>query len=228
MDSLNNHVLHDFRFFRVYNDGRIETFRSTHKIPPSNDQITGSTFSPEFHKLANSSATKSNAIVISIEYGLFPKRHLLACYEDSWAGLQLVASHANRDGSRAMVPGVKLVGLILVHPFLGGTEDDHMWLYMCPTNGGLEDPRLKPSIEDLSKLRWRDQDGMSRFLAANINVEMAKSHINAKSAKSPSEEIESFRQGNNEMDLRGAKGGCTTAFSFNEGALDKEGGRETV
>jgi hypothetical protein len=30
MDSLNNHVLHDFRFFRAYKDGRIETFRSTH------------------------------------------------------------------------------------------------------------------------------------------------------------------------------------------------------
>jgi acetyl esterase/lipase len=27
-----------------------------------------------------------------------------------------------------------------------------MWLYMCPTNGGLEDPRLKPAAEDLSRL----------------------------------------------------------------------------
>jgi hypothetical protein len=101
------------------------------------------------------------------------------------AGLQWVASHANRNGpepwlneyvdfDRVFVggdsgggntshtlavrvgtlglPGVKLVGMILVHPFFGGMEDDHMWLYMCPTNGGLEDPRLKPSAEDLRKL----------------------------------------------------------------------------
>jgi hypothetical protein len=50
------------------------------------------------------------------------------------------------------LPGVKVVGLILVHPFFGGTEDDRMWLYMCPTNGGLEDPRLKPAAKDLSRL----------------------------------------------------------------------------
>jgi acetyl esterase/lipase len=43
---------------------------------------------------------------------------------------------------------VQVVGLILVHPFFGGTEDDHM----CPTNGGLEDPRLKPVAEDLSRI----------------------------------------------------------------------------
>ena len=27
-----------------------------------------------------------------------------------------------------------------------------MWLYMCPKNGGLEDPRLKPAVEDLARL----------------------------------------------------------------------------
>jgi acetyl esterase/lipase len=29
------------RFFRAYKDGRIEKFQSTHKIPPSDDPITG-------------------------------------------------------------------------------------------------------------------------------------------------------------------------------------------
>jgi acetyl esterase/lipase len=41
MHSLSNQVAHEFRLFRVYKDGRIEKFRSTHKIPPSDDQITG-------------------------------------------------------------------------------------------------------------------------------------------------------------------------------------------
>lgn len=46
-----------------------------------------------------------------------------------------------------------MVGAILVHPYFGGTEDDHMWLYMCPKNGGLQDPRMKPTAADLRGLR---------------------------------------------------------------------------
>uniref|UniRef100_A0A6N2K8J5 Alpha/beta hydrolase fold-3 domain-containing protein n=1 Tax=Salix viminalis TaxID=40686 RepID=A0A6N2K8J5_SALVM len=42
--------------------------------------------------------------------------------------------------------------MILVHPFFGGTEDDKMWLYMCPSNSGLDDPRLNPGLEDLARL----------------------------------------------------------------------------
>ena len=50
------------------------------------------------------------------------------------------------------LPGVKLKGVALVHPYFGGTDDDKMWLYLCPENRGLEDPRLKPTVEDLAKL----------------------------------------------------------------------------
>lgn len=42
--------------------------------------------------------------------------------------------------------------MILVHPYFGGTDDDQMWLYMCPTHGGLEDPRLKPDSQTLAGL----------------------------------------------------------------------------
>ncbi|KAF9684291.1 hypothetical protein SADUNF_Sadunf04G0102700 [Salix dunnii] len=58
---------------------------------------------------------------------------------------------AFRVGSIGL-PGVKVVGMILVHPFFGGTEDDQMWLYMCPSNSGLDDPRLNPGLEDLARL----------------------------------------------------------------------------
>lgn len=50
------------------------------------------------------------------------------------------------------LPGVKVVGAVLVHPYFGGTEIDKMWLYMCPTNSGLEDPRMSPNAEDLARL----------------------------------------------------------------------------
>ncbi|GLT37004.1 hypothetical protein SLA2020_113480 [Shorea laevis] len=67
------------------------------------------------------------------------------------AGGNISHTLAVRVGSIGL-PGAKVVGVSLVHPFFGGTEDDQMWLYMCPTNGGLEDPRLKPPPEDLARL----------------------------------------------------------------------------
>jgi acetyl esterase/lipase len=144
-----------------------------------------SAFSRKYHDFLNTFVAEANAIAVSVEYGLFPTRPIPACYEDSWAGLQWVASHSNGKGpepwlndhadfQRVFVagdsaggnishtllvrvgsiglPGVKVVGAVLVHPYFGGTEFDQMWLYMCPTNSGLEDPRMSPNAEDLAKL----------------------------------------------------------------------------
>ncbi|KAG5526491.1 hypothetical protein RHGRI_032685 [Rhododendron griersonianum] len=48
------------------------------------------------------------------------------------------------------LPGVRVAGAILVHPYFGGVEvDDKMWLYMCPSASGIDDYRMKPSAEDL-------------------------------------------------------------------------------
>nr|ABW74473.1 CXE carboxylesterase [Paeonia suffruticosa] len=67
------------------------------------------------------------------------------------AGANITHTLAARIGSTEL-PGVKVIGIALVHPYFGGTDDDKMWLFLCPTNGGLEDPRLKPATEDLAKL----------------------------------------------------------------------------
>lgn len=145
-----------------------------------------SAFSPKYHNYVKTLAAEANVIAVSVEYGLFPDRPIPACYEDSWAALQWVASHVNRDGpeswlndhadfgrvfiggesaggnishtlavrvgSIGLAAGVKVVGVILGHPYFGGTEDDKMWMYMCPENSGLEDPRMKPAAEDLARL----------------------------------------------------------------------------
>ena len=42
-----------------------------------------------------------------------------------------------------------MVGVILVHPYFGGTEANKMWLYINKENEGLQDRRLKPAAEDL-------------------------------------------------------------------------------
>ncbi|KAK4793027.1 hypothetical protein SAY86_023462 [Trapa natans] len=49
----------------------------------------------------------------------------------------------------------KVAGMVMVHPFFGGTEDDAMWLYMCPENGGLKDPRLRPRPDEYRQVGCR-------------------------------------------------------------------------
>lgn len=229
MGSLNDEIVHEFRFFRVYKDGRIEKFQSTEKIPPSDDQVSGvrskdvvissepaisariflpkirdpsrklpvlfyvhgggfcfeSAFSPRVHNYVSTLAAEANAVAVSVEYRLAPEHPIPACYDDSWAALQWLALHANGNGPEpwlnnhadcdtvfvagdsaggnishhlaarigsTQLPNLMLVGAVLVHPYFGGTDDDKMWLYMCPENGGLNDPRLRPAVEDLARL----------------------------------------------------------------------------
>ncbi|KAK7362660.1 hypothetical protein VNO77_04779 [Canavalia gladiata] len=145
-----------------------------------------SAFTSRYHNHVAAIAAEANVIAVSVEYGLFPTRPIPACYEDSWAALQWIASHADGSGPEAWLnnhadlkrvfvagdssggnithtlvsrvgksglPGVKVVGAILVHPYFSGVrEDDEMWMYMCPGNEGLQDPRMKPSAEDLARL----------------------------------------------------------------------------
>ncbi|PON35396.1 Alpha/beta hydrolase fold [Trema orientale] len=67
------------------------------------------------------------------------------------AGGNITHTLLSRVGSSGL-PGIKVKGAILVHPYFAGTEDDHMWMYMCPDNKGLDDPRMRPAAEDLARL----------------------------------------------------------------------------
>ncbi|KAK9942163.1 hypothetical protein M0R45_007844 [Rubus argutus] len=58
-----------------------------------------SAFSSTYHNYVSTIAASANAMAVSVEYGLFPTRPIPACYEDSWAALQWVATHANGNGS---------------------------------------------------------------------------------------------------------------------------------
>lgn len=146
-----------------------------------------SAFSSVYHNFVNNVASKAEAIAVSVEYGLFPDRPIPACYDDSWAALQWVATHVDGNGPEPWLndyanlnrvyiagdsaggnitntlvnrvgtlglPGVRVVGAVLMHPYFGGVmEDDEMWMYMCPENKGLEDPRMRPAAENLGNIR---------------------------------------------------------------------------
>ncbi|XP_057545945.1 probable carboxylesterase 4, mitochondrial [Amaranthus tricolor] len=146
--------------------------------------FTESPFSMLYTRYVIRLANEANVMVVSVDYGLFPKRPIPACYEDSWAALQWIALHAEgygpetwinnyadlkrifvigdsaggnvshnllaRVGSIGLRKGVKIEGMILVHPFFGqGSIDDEVWMCMCPTNAGPWDHRMKPSESDL-------------------------------------------------------------------------------
>ena len=50
---------------------------------------------------------------------------------------------------------VELAGMVLMHPCFRGTIDDEGRLYMCPTNSGVEDPKLRPTAEGLAENTWQ-------------------------------------------------------------------------
>ncbi|KAF2325345.1 hypothetical protein GH714_026854 [Hevea brasiliensis] len=201
-ETADNEVAHEFRFFRVYKDGRIHMFMPTcETIPPFDDPASGVqskdvTISTQPSVsvrifLPNSKTLIRNSLFILHSWRVrsLPNPTIPACYEDSWAALQWAASHVNRNGPEqwlndhadfaqvfiggdsaggnishtlafrvgtiGLPAGVKVVGLILVHPYFGGTEDE-MWLYMCPDNRGLDDPRMNPSVEDIGGLGVRE------------------------------------------------------------------------
>lgn len=67
------------------------------------------------------------------------------------AGGNLAHDVLARAGS-VVLPGIKIVGAILVHPFFGTEEGDKMWLYLSGPGTRPDDPKLKPDVDDLKRL----------------------------------------------------------------------------
>ncbi|KAL2920492.1 putative carboxylesterase 1 [Bienertia sinuspersici] len=66
------------------------------------------------------------------------------------AGANITHTVLAKVGSVGLHGDVKVEGMIMIHPYFG--EDDKMWMYMCPTNTGPKDPRMKPAAEDLANV----------------------------------------------------------------------------
>ncbi|KAH7867103.1 hypothetical protein Vadar_028867 [Vaccinium darrowii] len=138
----------------------------------------GSASSPKFHQFVTSLAAAANIAAVSVDYRLAPEHPLPIAYDDAWEVFNWVLSHGSGSGPdlwlndhvdfssvflggesaganivnnvaiRAGSSGVKILGLVLVHPFFGGKEVDKMYKFMCPSSSGFDnDPRLNPLVD---------------------------------------------------------------------------------
>ncbi|XP_037481933.1 probable carboxylesterase 5 [Triticum dicoccoides] len=109
---------------------------------------TESAFCRTYHNYARSLATRTGALVVSVEYRLAPEHPVPRAYDDAWAALQWVASRFDpwlssyADPGRMFLAGdsaggnivyntavraashdfVDIEGLVIVHPYFWGVE----------------------------------------------------------------------------------------------------------
>nr|QEE79633.1 tannase [Diospyros kaki] len=145
-------------------------------------------------KYLTSLASEARCIAVSVEYRLAPEHPLPIAYDDSFSGLQWVATHSTGQGpdpwlnryadfgrvflagesaganlahhvavraGATGLGGVRLLGLVVAHPFFAGKEPDKMMQYLYPgSSASDDDPKLSPNADpDLGKM------GCSRVLA---------------------------------------------------------------
>ncbi|XP_050208212.1 2-hydroxyisoflavanone dehydratase-like [Mercurialis annua] len=134
-----------------------------------------------------SMVVQANVVAVSVDYRLAPEHPLPIGYDDSWAGLQWIASHSNGLGPDPWLNehvdfgqvfltgesaganlahyvavqagviglnGVKIKGVLIVHPFFGDKEEDKMYKYLSLSSSGRDDdPKLNPAADpNLSKM----------------------------------------------------------------------------
>ncbi|KAK4849119.1 hypothetical protein QYF36_021074 [Acer negundo] len=110
--------------------------------------------------MLTSLVSKANIIAFSIEYRLFPEHPLPIAYNDSWTGLEWVATHSNRLGSDPWLNDHADFGRV----FLGGESVGANIAYFVAVRAGStimglaglklnsgtgrdDDPKLNPVVD---------------------------------------------------------------------------------
>ncbi|ONH91531.1 hypothetical protein PRUPE_8G121600 [Prunus persica] len=125
----------------------------------------GSSSSSTYHSYLNALVSEANVVAVSVDYRLALEHPLPAAYDDSWAALKwrvffaganITHNMAVKSGCVRLV-GVKLIGIVLVHPYFWGTEPvgaelttpadarefmAAVWRFACPSTSGSDDPQL--------------------------------------------------------------------------------------
>ncbi|WOG87396.1 hypothetical protein DCAR_0206620 [Daucus carota subsp. sativus] len=65
--------------------------------------VVDTAFSPLYHTHLNNLAAQANIVIVSVDYRRVPEHPLPIAYEDSWAAVQWIASHASRNGQEPWI-----------------------------------------------------------------------------------------------------------------------------
>uniref|UniRef100_A0A7N0T1Y4 Alpha/beta hydrolase fold-3 domain-containing protein n=1 Tax=Kalanchoe fedtschenkoi TaxID=63787 RepID=A0A7N0T1Y4_KALFE len=84
------------------------------------------------------------------------------------AGANIAHNLVTRAGTEGL-PGLKIAGMVAVHPFFVGDEEDRHYKFLCPTSSGCrDDPRLCPGADP----------GLARMVTGRVLVCLAeKDHL---------------------------------------------------
>ncbi|XP_078166053.1 putative carboxylesterase 2 [Carex rostrata] len=138
--------------------------------------------SPTYHNYLNLLVSKAHIIAVSVDYRRAPEHPLPAAYDDCWEVLASTVSGsfpnewvsgygdlgrlylggdsaggntAHHMAVKAASEGIKIKGLLLCHPWFGGSEPigsesidpvkkDQFWRFVYPKTTGLDDPFFNP------------------------------------------------------------------------------------
>ncbi|XP_021730228.1 probable carboxylesterase 5 [Chenopodium quinoa] len=84
-----------------------------------------SAFSVEYSLFVSLVVAEAKVIAVSVEYSLFPKRCIPACYDDCWDALQWVASHCKGLGPEPLINDHADLGRIFVGGDSAGGNISH-------------------------------------------------------------------------------------------------------
>lgn len=73
-----------------------------------------SAFSVEYSLFVSQIVAEANVIAVSVEYRLFPKDCIPACYEDGWGAIQWVGLHCKGGGPECWINDYADLGRVFV------------------------------------------------------------------------------------------------------------------